>query len=70
MGLLLLSSCDLANSILPVANVSTACTTLKLPLNTHLNSVVGQGDAILSIDGDEVLVTAAELSAAFDGLCK
>lgn len=46
------------------------CDVINKPLDRHMRAVVANGDRIINIGGDEVLVTASELSDVYKKSCK
>ena len=46
------------------------CDVLGKPVNRHMRSVVANGDKIISLGADEVVVTASELSDVYKKSCK
>ena len=46
------------------------CDVLNKPVNRHMRSVIANGDRIINIGADEVLVTASELSDVYKKSCK
>ena len=49
---------------------SVVCDVLDKPVNRHMRSVIANGDRIINIGADEVLVTASELSDVYQESCK
>lgn len=49
---------------------SVVCDVLDKPVNRHMRSVIANGDRIINIGADEVLVTASELSDVYKKSCK
>ena len=49
---------------------SVVCDVLNKPVNRHMRSVIANGDRIINIGADEVLVTASELSDVYKKSCK
>lgn len=68
MGLLLLTAC--ATDSLPINENPAVCTSLEKPLNTHVDSLVDNGENILGVGADEVLVTGNILASAYDAACE
>ena len=46
------------------------CNVLNKPVDRHMRSVIANGDKIISLGADEVIVTASELSDAYKESCK
>ena len=46
------------------------CDVLNKPVNRHMRSVIANGDKIIGVGGDEVVVTASELSDVYKKSCK
>ena len=46
------------------------CDVLNKPVNRHMRSVIANGDRIINIGADEVVVTASELSDVYKKSCK
>ena len=46
------------------------CDVLNKPVDRHMRSVVANGDKIISLGADEVVVTASELSDVYQESCK
>ena len=46
------------------------CDVLNKPVNRHMRSVIANGDKIISLGADEVVVTASELSDVYKKSCK
>lgn len=67
MGLLLLIGCATDK----VINENPAiCAALTTPLDTHIDTLVENGEGITKLGADEVLVTADILATAFDAGCE
>ena len=49
---------------------SVVCDVLDKPVNRHMRSVIANGDKIISLGADEVVVTASELSDVYQESCK
>ena len=49
---------------------SVVCDVLDKPVNRHMRSVIANGDRIISLGADEVVVTASELSDVYKKSCK
>ena len=49
---------------------SVVCDVLNKPVNRHMRSVIANGDRIISLGADEVVVTASELSDVYKRSCK
>ena len=49
---------------------SVVCDVLNKPVNRHMRSVIANGDKIISLGADEVVVTASELSDVYKLSCK
>ena len=49
---------------------SVVCDVLDKPVNRHMRSVIANGDRIINIGADEVVVTASELSDVYQKSCK
>ena len=49
---------------------SVVCDVLNKPVNRHMRSVIANGDRIINIGADEVVVTASELADAYRESCK
>ena len=46
------------------------CDVLNKPVDRHMRSVIANGDKIISLGADEVVVTASELSDVYKKSCK
>ena len=46
------------------------CDVLDKPVDRHMRSVIANGDKIISLGADEVVVTASELSDVYITACK
>ena len=46
------------------------CDVLNKPVDRHMRSVIANGDKIISLGADEVVVTASELSDVYQESCK
>ena len=46
------------------------CDVLDKPLDRHMRSVIANGDKIVNLGADEVVVTASELSDVYKESCK
>ena len=46
------------------------CDVLGKPVDRHMRSVIANGDRIINIGADEVVVTASELSDVYKKSCK
>ena len=46
------------------------CDVLNKPVNRHMRSVIANGDKIISLGADEVVVTASELSDVYKKSCR
>ena len=46
------------------------CDVLNKPVDRHMRSVIANGDKIIGVGGDEVVVTASELSDVYKRSCK
>ena len=49
---------------------SVVCDVLNKPVNRHMRSVIANGDRIISLGADEVVVTASELSDVHKKSCR
>ena len=49
---------------------SVVCDVLDKPVNRHMRSVIANGDKIISLGADEVVVTASELSDVYKKSCR
>ena len=49
---------------------SVVCDVLNKPVNRHMRSVIANGEKIINIGADEVVVTASELSDVYKKSCK
>lgn len=49
---------------------SVVCDVLNKPVDRHMRSVIANGDKIISLGADEVVVTASELSDVYQESCK
>ena len=49
---------------------SVVCDVLDKPVNRHMRSVIANGDRIINIGADEVVVTASELSDVYKKSCR
>ena len=49
---------------------SVVCDVLNKPVNRHMRAVIANGDKIIGVGGDEVVVTASELSDVYKRSCK
>ena len=46
------------------------CDVLDKPVDRHMRAVIANGDRIISLGADEVVVTASELSDVYKKSCK
>ena len=46
------------------------CDVLDKPVDRHMRSVIANGDKIIGVGGDEVVVTASELSDVYKKSCR
>ena len=46
------------------------CDVLDKPVDRHMRAVIAKGDKIIGVGGDEVVVTASELSDVYKRSCK
>ena len=46
------------------------CDVLDKPVDRHMRAVIANGDRIINIGGEEVVVTASELSDVYKKSCK
>ena len=46
------------------------CDVLNKPVDRHMRSVIANGDKIINLGADEVVVTASELSDVYRESCK
>ena len=46
------------------------CDVLNKPVDRHMRAVIANGDKIINIGGEEVVVTASELSDVYKKSCK
>ena len=46
------------------------CDVLDKPVDRHMRAVIANGDKIIGVGGDEVVVTASELSDVYKKSCK
>ena len=49
---------------------SVVCDVLNKPVDRHMRAVIANGDKIIGVGGDEVVVTASELSDVYKRSCK
>ena len=49
---------------------SVVCDVLGKPVNRHMRAVIANGDKIINLGGEEVVVTASELSDVYKKSCK
>ena len=49
---------------------SVVCDVLDKPVDRHMRSVIANGGKIINIGGEEVVVTASELSDVYKKSCK
>ena len=49
---------------------SVVCDVLDKPVNRHMRAVIANGDKIISLGADEVVVTASELSDVYKKSCR
>ena len=49
---------------------SVVCDVLIKPVNRHMRSVIANGEKIINIGADEVVVTASELSDVYKKSCR
>ena len=49
---------------------SVVCDVLNKPVNRHMRSVIANGEKIINLGADEVVVTASELSDVYKKSCK
>ena len=53
-----------------IDKTGAVCSSLKRPIDRHMNAIIDNGEGILSVKADEVIVTATEVSDAYDASCK
>ena len=46
------------------------CDVLDKPVDRHMRAVIANGDKIIGVGGDEVVVTASELSDVYKKSCR
>ncbi len=49
---------------------NVVCDVLDKPVDRHMRSVIANGDKIINLGADEVVVTASELSDVYKKSCK
>ena len=49
---------------------SVVCDVLNKPVDRHMRAVIANGEKIISLGADEVVVTASELSDVYKKSCK
>lgn len=49
---------------------AVVCDVLDKPVSRHMRSVIANGDKIINLGADEVVVTASELSDVYKKSCK
>lgn len=49
---------------------AVVCDVLDKPMNRHMRAVIANGDKIINLGADEVVVTASELSDVYKKSCK
>lgn len=49
---------------------AVVCDVLDKPVDRHMRSVIANGEKIIGVGGDEVVVTASELSDVYKKSCK
>ena len=49
---------------------AVVCDVLDKPVDRHMRAVIANGDRIISLGADEVVVTASELSDVYKKSCK
>ena len=49
---------------------NVVCDVLDKPVSRHMRSVIANGDKIINLGADEVVVTASELSDVYKKSCK
>ena len=49
---------------------NVVCDVLGKPVNRHMRAVIANGDKIINLGGEEVVVTASELSDVYKKSCK
>lgn len=52
-----------------VDRTGVICEVIEKPLDSHMRTVVKNGNVILNIGADEVIVTATELSDTYETAC-
>ena len=70
----LLTSCGISTRTVTkeviVDRGEVICDVLNKPVDRHMRSVIANGDKIISLGADEVVVTASELSDVYQESCK
>ena len=72
MAMSLLTACGNATKevqIKYIEQVSPVCSVLKRPINRHMNTIIDNGEKILGVGADEVIVTGTELSDVYVASC-
>lgn len=66
-----LSACSSATKVETkyVEQVSPVCNVLKNPVNKHMRTIVKNGEKILGVGADAVIVTGTELSDVYVASC-
>ena len=74
MVTLLLTACGISTRTVTkeviVDRGEVICDVLNKPVDRHMRSVIANGDKIISLGADEVVVTASELSDVYRESCK
>lgn len=65
---LLLNACGKPTTEAVLSN-SAVCQAIRSPIDNHMNAIIDEGDKILSVSADEVVVTASELSDSYQATC-
>lgn len=52
-----------------IDRTGVVCNVLKGPIDKHMNAIIDNGDGLIGIGADEVIVTGSEVSDAYDKSC-
>ena len=68
MGLLLLSACVPATEKDKINDLAV-CGVLSIPISNHMNAIIDNGEKMIGVGADEVIVTGDELSVVYETAC-
>lgn len=73
IGILAVASCGNTRTVTKEVIVDrgeVVCDVLDKPVDRHMRAVIANGEKIISLGADEVVVTASELSDVYKKSCK